>query len=101
MAVLMITHDLGVVANVADEVVVLYGGTVVESGSVADIFAAPGHPYLKALLKAVPRFHMPPGERLVTIRAARSETGPILPPPNRTPRADRQPRPEAPRAPDR
>src|SRR3546814_20354772 len=47
MAVLMITHDLGVVANVADEVVVLYGGKVVESGSVADIFAAPGHPSLK------------------------------------------------------
>src|SRR3546814_1320413 len=78
MAVLMITHDLGVVANVADEVVVLYGGKVVESGGVADIFAAPGHPYLKALLKAVPRFHMPPGERPVPIREARSETGHML-----------------------
>src|SRR3546814_20141868 len=65
MAVLMITHDLGVVANVADEVVVLYGGKGVDSGSVADIFAAPGHPYLKALLKAVTRLHMPPGERLI------------------------------------
>ncbi|MCA8929772.1 MAG: ABC transporter ATP-binding protein, partial [Alphaproteobacteria bacterium] len=58
MAVLIITHDLGVVANVADEVVVLYHGRLMESGAVEDIFRDPGHPYLKALLHAVPRFHM-------------------------------------------
>ena len=68
MAVLMITHDLGVVANVADEVVVMYHGEVMESGTLEDIFRAPEHPYLKALLRAVPRFHMKPGERLVPIR---------------------------------
>ncbi len=68
MAVLIITHDLGVVANVADEVVVMYHGEVMESGSLADIFRAPQHPYLNALLHAVPRFHMKPGERLVPIR---------------------------------
>jgi peptide/nickel transport system ATP-binding protein len=68
MAVLIITHDLGVVANVADEVVVMYHGEVMESGSLEDIFRAPQHPYLKALLRAVPRFHMKPGERLVPIR---------------------------------
>ena len=68
MAVLMITHDLGVVANVADEVVVMYHGEVMESGAAEDIFHAPGHPYLTALLRAVPRFHMKPGERLVPIR---------------------------------
>ena len=68
MAVLIITHDLGVVANVADEVVVMYHGEVMESGTLEDIFHEPKHPYLKALLRAVPRFHMKPGERLVPIR---------------------------------
>ncbi|NIA71669.1 ABC transporter ATP-binding protein [Pelagibius litoralis] len=68
MAVLMITHDLGVVANVADEVVVMYHGEIMESGTLDDIFKAPAHPYLSALLRAVPRFHMKPGERLVPIR---------------------------------
>ena len=69
MAVLIITHDLGVVANIAEEVVVMYQGAVVESGTLDDIFRRAGHPYLKALLKAVPRFDMKPGERLVPIRA--------------------------------
>ena len=91
MAVLMITHDLGVVANVADEVVVLYHGRVVESGPVADIFEAPGRPYLKALLKAVPRFHMPPGERLIPIREARSETGHIMAARERAPAVSTRP----------
>ncbi|MSP68392.1 MAG: ABC transporter ATP-binding protein [Alphaproteobacteria bacterium] len=68
MAVLMITHDLGVVANMADEVVVLYHGRVMESGTVEDIFRDPSHPYLKALFRAVPRFHMAPGERLTPVR---------------------------------
>ena len=67
MAVLMITHDLGVVANVADEVVVMYHGKLMESGSVEDIFRNAEHPYLKSLLRAVPRFNMEPGERLVPI----------------------------------
>ncbi len=68
MAVLIITHDLGVVANLADDVVVMYHGRVVESGSCEDIFARPQHPYLKALFTAVPRTNMAPGERLVPIR---------------------------------
>ena len=68
MAVLMITHDLGVVANVAERVVVMYHGKVVESGALGDIFHDPGHPYLQALLRAVPRFNRAPGERLVPIR---------------------------------
>jgi peptide/nickel transport system ATP-binding protein len=55
MSVLLITHDMGVVANMADEVVVLYRGAVMESGTVEDIFRAPTHPYLRALLAAVPR----------------------------------------------
>jgi peptide/nickel transport system ATP-binding protein len=68
MAVLLITHDLGVVANMADEVVVLHRGQVMESGSVTDIFRDARHPYLKALMRAVPRFNMKPGERLTPIR---------------------------------
>jgi peptide/nickel transport system ATP-binding protein len=68
MAVMIITHDLGVVANVAEEVVVMYHGEVVESGTIEDIFRDPRHPYLRALLRAVPRFDMAPGERLVPIR---------------------------------
>ena len=68
MAVLLITHDLGVVANMADEVVVVYHGKVVECGALREIFADPRHPYLRALMRAVPRFGMKPGERLTPIR---------------------------------
>ena len=68
MAVLLITHDLGVVANMAEEVVVAHHGKVVESGTLDDIFSHPTHPYLKALLQAVPHFDMKPGERLQPIR---------------------------------
>ena len=68
MAVLMITHDLGVVANVAEEVVVMYHGEIMERGGLHEIFDDPGHPYLKALLNAVPRFNMAKDERLIPIR---------------------------------
>jgi peptide/nickel transport system ATP-binding protein len=78
MAVLMITHDLGVVANVADEVVVLYHGKLMEAGPVEEIFRNPSHPYLKALLHAVPRFHMEPGERLVPLREVEASSGTLL-----------------------
>jgi len=78
MAVLMITHDLGVVANMAEEIIVLYHGKVMESGTLADIFRKPTHPYLRALLNAVPRFHMQPGERLVPIREIEARSGRLL-----------------------
>lgn len=55
MSVIFITHDLGVVAQVADDVVVMNNGRVVESGSVFDIFEDPRHPYTKALLASMPR----------------------------------------------
>ncbi|PZU91044.1 MAG: ABC transporter ATP-binding protein [Chelatococcus sp.] len=71
MAILLITHDLGVVANMADEVVVIYHGQITERGPVEDIFRRPRHPYLKALLKASPHFDMREGERLVALREAR------------------------------
>jgi peptide/nickel transport system ATP-binding protein len=78
MAVMMITHDLGIVANIAEEVVVMYRGKVVESGDLHDIFRDPQHPYLKALLQAVPRFDMKPGERLQPIREIKGTTGHLL-----------------------
>ena len=78
MALLMITHDLGVVANVANDVVVMYRGKVVEAGDLHDIFRDPQHPYLKALLHAVPRFDMKPGERLEPIREITAATGHLL-----------------------
>ena len=68
MAMLLITHDLGVVANMADEVVVIYHGEIMEAGPVETIFRQPQHRYLKALMAAVPHFDMKPGERLKSLR---------------------------------
>ncbi|MEA3533966.1 ABC transporter ATP-binding protein [Rhizobium sp. CC-YZS058] len=68
MAMLLITHDLGVVANMADEVVVVYHGEIMEAGPVEAIFRRPSHPYLKGLMKAVPHFDMKPGQRLKALR---------------------------------
>ena len=68
MAMLLITHDLGVVANMADEVVVIYHGEIMEAGPVDAIFRKPQHPYLKGLMAAVPHFDMKPGERLKALR---------------------------------
>jgi peptide/nickel transport system ATP-binding protein len=78
MAVLIITHDLGVVANVAEEVVVMYHGAIMERGTVEDIFTRPTHPYLNGLLRAVPRFNMAKGEKLVPLRAIEHESGDLL-----------------------
>ena len=58
-SVLLITHDLGVIAQVADDVAVFYAGAVVEYGSVRDVFAAPLHPYTRALMNALPRVDQP------------------------------------------
>jgi oligopeptide/dipeptide ABC transporter ATP-binding protein len=55
MAVMLITHDLGVVAETCDRVAVMYGGQVVEEGPVADVFDDPAHPYTRGLMAAVPR----------------------------------------------
>ncbi|MBI2752887.1 MAG: ABC transporter ATP-binding protein [Betaproteobacteria bacterium] len=78
MAMLIITHDLGIVANMAEEVVVMYQGKVMEAGTVEDIFHDPRHPYLKALMRAVPRFNMAPGERLTPIREVRAATDHLI-----------------------
>ncbi len=66
MALLLITHDLGVVAQTADDVAVMYAGRVVERGPVRDVLARPRHPYAAALLRCVPRLDAPPG-RLASI----------------------------------
>lgn len=78
MAILLITHDLGVVANMADEVVVVYHGEVMEAGTVKDIFNKPKHPYLKALMDAVPHFDMHEGERLRSLRDVKVDASNLL-----------------------
>jgi peptide/nickel transport system ATP-binding protein len=54
MAVILITHDLGVVAEQADEVAIMYAGRIVEHAAVDDLFARPRHPYTQALLRSMP-----------------------------------------------
>ena len=66
MAVLLITHDLGVIAEVCDRVVVMYAGQVVETGTVHEIFADPKHPYTRSLLDSLPSVESP-GQRLNSI----------------------------------
>ncbi len=85
MAVLLITHDLGVVANMAEEVVVIYHGELMESGTLDDIFGDPRHPYLRALMRAVPRVGMKAGERLTPVREVEVIDGGHLGSESRTP----------------
>jgi peptide/nickel transport system ATP-binding protein len=67
MAIVLITHNLGVVAEMCDEVVVMYLGRVVEQGPVDAIFHAPKHPYTRALLRSIPSIHAPVRTKLPTI----------------------------------
>ncbi len=67
MAVVWITHDLGVVAQMADQVSVMYAGRIVESGPCAELYSAPNHPYTVGLLTAVPRLDAALGRDLVEI----------------------------------
>jgi oligopeptide transport system ATP-binding protein len=66
-AVVMITHDLGVVAGLCDRVMVMYAGRVVETGTVRDIFNAPRHPYTQGLVHSMPRLDEAKAELLATI----------------------------------
>jgi peptide/nickel transport system ATP-binding protein len=63
-AVMLITHDLGVVAELADRVAVMYAGRLVEEASVGRLFAAPRHPYTRSLLAAAPRLAVSSGPRV-------------------------------------
>jgi oligopeptide transport system ATP-binding protein len=66
MAVILITHDLGVIANACDRVLVMYAGRIVESAATKDLFARPRHPYTRALMASMPSVHEK-GEELYTI----------------------------------
>jgi oligopeptide transport system ATP-binding protein len=67
MGMILITHDMGVVADVADRISVMYAGRIVESAPVNDIYARPSHPYTKALLESIPRVDMK-GQELSAIK---------------------------------
>ena len=67
-AVIVITHDMGVVAQIAETVAVMYGGKIVEQGGVDAVFASPQHPYAWGLLGSIPRLDRPKPARLPTIR---------------------------------
>ena len=66
MAIIMVTHDLGVIASMCDEIIVMYGGRVCERGTADDIFYQPAHEYTKGLLRSIPRLDNM-GEKLVPI----------------------------------
>jgi oligopeptide transport system ATP-binding protein len=66
-ALIMITHDLGVVAGMCDRVNVMYGGMIMETGGAEDVFRSPRHPYTLGLLQSVPRLDTPRGRKLQPI----------------------------------
>ena len=70
MAIIIITHDLGVVADIADEILVMYAGKIVERGNYRDIFYHPSHPYTWALLKSVPHLDMDEKKPLISIEGS-------------------------------
>lgn len=67
MSIILITHDLAVVAEICDRIIVMYAGEMVESGTVDDIFYRPRHPYTRGLLESVPRLDHPSDDELHTI----------------------------------
>jgi peptide/nickel transport system ATP-binding protein len=67
-AVIIITHDLGVVAELSDDILVMYSGRIAEYGSAEDIFRRPGHPYTWGLLSSMPRLDEARAERLIPIK---------------------------------
>ncbi|WP_162824643.1 oligopeptide/dipeptide ABC transporter ATP-binding protein [Saccharospirillum mangrovi] len=66
-AIMLITHDLGVVAGACERTLVMYGGRVMEYGDTEQVFESPSHPYTRGLLKAIPRLDQDSGEQLLTI----------------------------------
>ena len=69
-AIILITHDLGVVADIADEILVMYAGRTVEQGAKRAVFADPQHPYTWGLLESIPRVDQPRPRRLPSIKGA-------------------------------
>ena len=78
MAILLITHDLGVVAEVADRVAVMYAGQIVETATTRDLFAAPRHPYTRGLLRSIP--HLDGKQRRLEVIPGRVPEATALPP---------------------
>jgi oligopeptide transport system ATP-binding protein len=70
MAIIFITHNLAVIAEICDTVAVMYGGHIVEQGTIEDIFYAPVHPYTKGLLRSMPRLDEEKAERLIPIEGS-------------------------------
>lgn len=66
-SIVLITHDMGVVANVCTKIAIMYGGLIMECGTTDEIFYEPKHPYTKALLRAIPSLDLKEGERLKSI----------------------------------
>ena len=88
MAIVIITHDLGVVAEMADDIAVMYAGRIVETAPASEIFASPEHPYTWGLLRSIPRLERDRDEPLVPIPGTppsliRPPVGVPLPPPLR------------------
>ncbi|NTE87752.1 ABC transporter ATP-binding protein [Agrobacterium rubi] len=75
MSILLITHDMGVVAEMADRVAVMYAGRIVETGLVDDVFAAPAHPYTKLLLTTIPKLSGERKTELNTIKGTVPDVG--------------------------
>ena len=69
-AIVLITHDMGVVADIADRVAVMYAGRIAETGTAEAVFARPRHPYTALLLAALPRLNDAPKSRLATIEGS-------------------------------
>jgi oligopeptide transport system ATP-binding protein len=67
VAMALVSHDLGVIAGIADRVIVMYGGRVVEQGTVANLLRSPQHPYTAALLRSMPRLDAPADAPMITI----------------------------------
>jgi len=70
MSILLITHDMGVASEVADRIAVMYAGTIVEEGTVFDIFDHPSHPYTQGLLNSIPGYETARGSELYTIKGS-------------------------------
>src|SRR5690606_28119744 len=79
MGLILITHDLGVVARYAERVAVLYSGRVMELGSAGDVFEEPRHPYTTALFRSIPHLDTPADSDLTPIEG--QPPNPALPPP--------------------
>ncbi len=75
MAVVLVTHDMGVVAEMADRVIVMYGGRIVEQGPVAEVFNHPQHPYTWGLLGSIPRLDLPAPALLPSIPGVPAKAG--------------------------